>query len=283
MSGSGCAGRPNRSPIRPSTSSTRRPTWAREMAALAPSHTSTSPGADPGDDHLLGRSAAGLGLEGDPEVPEHVGLGRARAQRRHGGEVGRSRQVREQRRDRGVLDVVGVVDGLGPTVAGQRDGERQQERTAQPPPGARGAAAGRRRCAESVARSDTVTVTTPSTEASAARRTATALAIRAASTRSGSRTVISTSSRPGPPGGLDRLGELGDGALEAQSLAHRRRAAPASPRPRRGRSGPGRRRRRRPGTPGPWARPRRPSPRRSWAPATTHQPLQPHRRAGRPG
>ena len=131
MSGASSTGVPNRSPIRPSTSSTRWPVPARARATLAPIQTFTSPWVTPATT-TRGDPAAGLRLEGEPEMAEQVRLAGARVERRHRRQVLGRRQVREQRRGRGVLDRGGVVDGVGAPVAPDRGRGRQAEGQQQP-------------------------------------------------------------------------------------------------------------------------------------------------------
>ena len=198
MSGASSTGVPNRSPIRPSTSSTRWPVPASASATLAPIQTFTSPLVMPATT-TRGDPASACVLEGEPQMAEQVCLAGPRVERRHRRQVPRRRQVRQQRRDSGVLDRGGVVDGVGTSIAPDRGRGRQAEGQQQPEtqrePQVR-RAEGVGDCAGSlvVSTSDwsrdgpaTSPTTSPST-----RTAATALAIAAAVSGSRSSTVTST-------------------------------------------------------------------------------------------
>ena len=85
----------------------------------------------PGDHHLGDGVVAGLHLEGDPHVPEHVRRGGARVERGQGRRISRRGDVRQQRSRGGLLRGARVVDGVAPPVAehgshrGQHHGEEQ--------------------------------------------------------------------------------------------------------------------------------------------------------------
>ncbi len=199
MSGASSTGVPNRSPIRPSTSSTRRPVPASASATLAPIQTFTSPWVTPATT-----------TRGDP-ASACVSRASRRWRNRSASAVPgwsagivvrscRRRQVRQQRRGRGVLDRGGVVDGVGTPVAPDRgrgrqpEGQQQPEADGEPQVRAAEGVRGLRGVARwsapatgpATGRRASVT-TSPST-----RTAATALAMAAAVSGSRSSTVIST-------------------------------------------------------------------------------------------